>query len=100
MQFFEPPSARCLLQSRIHETTDTVHNLAIQQWLFNHRGAVTLGDIPKLRTVLGDIIKVTLFVSSSILLEETDITVILVGNLVVRTNQLCSVNDFLEPGHS
>ena len=78
--------------------TITVHYIAIEQWLFNHRGAVACHDVSKLWTILGNLFKVTLFVGKGILLEEPAANVVSVGQLVVRTNHLCSLNNFFEPG--
>ena len=52
--------------TRNNGVTVTVHNIAIQQWSFNHRGTATLAGVPKLGTVLGDLVKVALFVQAGV----------------------------------
>ena len=86
--------------TRNNRVSVTIHNKDIQQWPFNHRGVVTFDDVHELGTILGDLAKVTFYVSSNIFLEEIATNNLLAGQLVVRINHLCSVNDLLEPGCS
>ena len=67
-----------VVDTRNNRVAVTIHNKAIQKWPFNHSGTVTFHGVPKLGTILGDIVEVTFFVSSGIFLEEAAIPLPLV----------------------